>query len=161
MSKNIEINNTSLPGGLDKGIASASQNQNSQSSATWRAALYIKNNSAEHQQIKNSSDTEHGIVNNSDLLYDKSIPMLQLLNKVCPVSGSGFLPNTYFYHFNKSNRYKLYKLISHIFHILNHFFGTFYGIISKPVFLFTQKKLLIFINYYIPKPSNRLFNRHN
>jgi hypothetical protein len=85
---------------------------------------------------------------------------INLLKKVCNIQQPGSLSKNYFYNFNPANRYKIYKLLSNIIHILNYFFGTFYGIISKPVFLFSQSKLTIYINYYLPKTSNRLKNRH-
>jgi Mitochondrial ribosomal protein (VAR1) len=88
----------------------------------------------------------------------KAITTMQLLNKLCTQPGS--LNYTHFYHYNKSSYHKTSKLLSNLINILNHFFGTFYGIISRPVFLFTQKKLVIFINYYIPNVYSKLFNRH-
>jgi hypothetical protein len=93
----------------------------------------------------------------------KAITTMQLLNKLCNTGAyakPGSLNYTHFYHYNKTSYHKLSKLLSNLINILNHFFGTFYGIISRPVFLFTQKKLIIFINYYIPNVYSKLFNRH-
>jgi len=86
--------------------------------------------------------------------------MIKLLKKVCNIQQPGSLTQNYFYNFNKAKRYKIYKLLSLIFHILNYFFGTFYCIISKPVYLFTQNSLTIYINYYIPRTSYKLSRRH-
>lgn len=86
--------------------------------------------------------------------------MIKLLKKVCNIQQPGSLTKSYFYSFNKAKRYKIYKLLSLIFHILNYFFGTFYCIISKPVYLFTQNSLTIYINYYIPRTSYKLSRRH-
>jgi hypothetical protein len=90
-----------------------------------------------------------------------TVDMIQYLKQVCRIQQPGSLSKSYFYNFNSSNRYKIYKLFSMIFNIINYFFGTFYCIISKPVLLFTQNKLTIYINYYIPKTSYRLIRRHN
>jgi Mitochondrial ribosomal protein (VAR1) len=86
--------------------------------------------------------------------------MIKTLKKVCTIQQPGSLTKTYFYNFNNAKRYKIYKLLSIIFQILNYFFSTFYCIISKPVFLFTQKTLTIYINYYIPRASYKLSRRH-
>lgn len=92
------------------------------------------------------------------------VDIIQYLKKVCKIQQSagsiGSLNKSYFYNFNNANRYKTYKLFSTIFNILNYFFGTFYCVISKPVLLFTQNKLIIYINYYSPKTSYRLKRRH-
>jgi hypothetical protein len=93
-------------------------------------------------------------------LRTEAHPMIHLLKKICTIQQPGSLSNTYFYQFSRPNRYRLSKLISHTIKILNIFFGTFYVIISKPVFLFNQKKLVIYINYYIPKTSKKLLNRY-
>jgi len=66
------------------------------------------------------------------------------------VEQPGCLTKTYIYQYDKSKKYKFTKLLNHINIILNNFFLTFYGLISKPVYLFTQNKLTIYINYYIP-----------
>jgi len=76
--------------------------------------------------------------------------MLQFLQNISHVEQPGSLTQTYFYQYDKSKKYQYSKLLNHISIILNSFFGTFYGLISKPVYLFTQNKLTIYINYYIP-----------
>lgn len=101
-------------------------------------------------------DADAGKVN-----ITNTVDMIQYLKQVCRIQQPGSLSKSYFYNFNSSNRYKIYKLFSMIFNIINYFFGTFYCIISKPVLLFTQNKLTIYINYYIPKTSYRLIRRHN
>ncbi len=89
-----------------------------------------------------------------------SYATIQFLNKVISIQQPSSLTQIYSYHFNKPNRYRFYKLLSNIYNILNHFFSTFYCIISKPVFLFSNNKLLISINYHIPVISNKMIRRH-
>jgi hypothetical protein len=119
----------------------------------------MSNNINEVNPIPLAHIAEGGADNNINT-NDTSYPMIQLLKKVCTIQQPGSLTKTYFYNFNNAKRYKIYKLLSIIFQILNYFFGTFYCIISKPVFLFTQKTLTIYINYYIPKTSYKLSRRH-
>jgi hypothetical protein len=96
-----------------------------------------------------------------EIMLQESMHMIQYLKKVCQIEQPGSLSKSYFYNFNSSNKYKIYKSFSMIFNIINYFFGTFYCIISKPVLLFTPNKLTIYINYYIPSTSYRLIRRHN
>ncbi len=95
------------------------------------------------------------------------IPYLKGLCKIEQEAGKvGSLRKSYLYNFNSSNKYKIYKLFTIIFNIIDYFFGTFYCVISKPVLLFSPspfdggKKLTISINYYIPTRSYRLTRRH-
>jgi hypothetical protein len=62
------------------------------------------------------------------------------------------------YNFNRSN--SISKFITNANTILNYFFGSFYCIISKPVFLVNSKVVKININYYSPDPSIKLANRY-
>lgn len=103
-----------------------------------------------------------GIANNT-------LSMLSLLKKIVfitPQKGiyplhSGHVSNqSYLYNYNSFNQYKHSKWINYLNHILNHFFGTFYALISKPLFLFSQNKLVIYMNYFIPKTPNKLKSRH-
>lgn len=98
--------------------------------------------------------------NNNLSVNETSYSMIKLLKKVCTIQQPDSLTNNYLYNFNNAKRYKIYKLLSSVFQILNHFFITFYCIIGKPIFLFTQNTLTIHINYYIPKTSYKLSRRH-
>ena len=82
--------------------------------------------------------------------YGSPIEMLRLIANSNIQEQPGSLNKTYFYQYDKSKKYKFSKLLNYIYLILNDFFGTFYGFISKPIYLFTQNKLTIYINYYIP-----------
>jgi hypothetical protein len=120
------------------------------------------NNNNNHNNNNNNNnnnnlinDNKNETENNSKISYSN----ISLLKKVCSIQQPGSLTKTYFYNFNPAKRYKIYKLLNNIIQILNYFFGTFYGIISKPVFLFTQSNLTIFIHYYIPRPSNKFTRR--
>lgn len=85
-----------------------------------------------------------------EITYGPSIDMLQYLQNICKIEQPGALNKTYFYQFDKTKKYRFTKILNHIYLILNNFFGTFNGLISKPTYLFTQNKLIIFINYHIP-----------
>lgn len=94
--------------------------------------------------------------------YSSAISMGNLIKEICniqPGSYSNSLNQNYFYSYNKSKKYQYLKLINNSNSILNYFFGTFYALISRPVYLFTQNKLVIYINYYSPKTSEKLINR--
>lgn len=86
--------------------------------------------------------------------YRPSIKMVQFLHNLGAIGSSveqpGSLNQSYIYQYNKSNKYRFYKQLNRLELILNYFFNTFYGLISKPVFLFTQNKLVLYVNYYIP-----------
>lgn len=82
--------------------------------------------------------------------YWPSIQMIQLLNNSIKIEQPGSLNQSYFYQFDKNKKYQFTKLLNHIYIILNNFFATFNGLISKPVYLFTQNKLTIYINYFLP-----------
>jgi hypothetical protein len=100
-------------------------------------------------------------INNPELI------LLNLLKKLIIPSSSkslrvqgGSINQSYLYNYNKSNQIKNSKIINYITHILNHFFATFFAIINKPVYLFTQNKLTININYYMPRSRRKLITRH-
>lgn len=99
-------------------------------------------------------------LDNNENNNNTSDSMIQLMKKVSIIQQPGSLTKTYLYNFNVSKRYKIYKLLGLVLNILNHFFSTFYYIISKPVLLFTQNKLTIYINYYLPRASYKLSRRY-
>jgi hypothetical protein len=92
--------------------------------------------------------------------HSAAISMGQLIKNICNIQQPNSLTQNYFYSFNNSKKYQYIKLINNANRILNYFFGTFYALISRPVYLFTQNKLVIFINYYSPKTSKRLSRRY-
>lgn len=92
--------------------------------------------------------------------HSTAISMGRLIKKICNIQQPNSLSQNYFYSYNKSKKYQYIKLINNANQILNYFFGTFYALISRPVYLFTQNKIIIFINYYRPKTSKRLFTRY-
>jgi hypothetical protein len=105
--------------------------------------------------------------NKSLLRKNASLSMVKLLRKVCLISPSslgpavqGSINSSNLYNYNKTNQYKNIQLLNYITNILNHFFGTFFAIINKPVFSFTQNKLTISIDYFMPKASSKLVTRH-
>ena len=104
--------------------------------ASITTELYLKNISQHRLDIEKE--------------YGSSIEMLRYLNNLNKIEQPGSLNQIYLYQYDKSKKYKFTKLINNIYLILNEFFGTFYGFISKPIYLFTQNKLTIYINYYIP-----------
>lgn len=91
--------------------------------------------------------------------HSTAISMGRLIKKICNIQQPNSLTQNYFYFYNNSKKYQYLKLINNTNRILNYFFGTFYALISRPVYLFTQNKLIIFINYYRPKTSKRLARR--
>lgn len=91
--------------------------------------------------------------------HKTAISMGNLINNICNIQQPNSLTQNYFYFYNNSKKYQYFKLINNANRILNYFFGTFYALISRPVYLFTQNKLIIFINYYLPKTSKRLSRR--
>jgi hypothetical protein len=120
----------------------------------------IKNNLIQETVVK-----EEG--NKSNPTLRVNLPLIKLLKKVCIPSSpqsirpqGGSINQTYLYNYNKSNQQRYTKLLTYIQHKLNHFFGTFYSISSKPVFLFTQNKLIISVNYFMPTASKKLITRH-
>ena len=140
----------------------------------------ILRNNLNRKRILKLKDIKNPKLNNvNSNSFNKSISSVKFFNELCNIKdlgstgiigmgaqsfgyGSAFSINyNYLYHFNRTNQYKIYKLLNNLINILNHFFATFYAIISKPVFLFTQNKLTIYINYYIPKVYSKLINRHN
>ena len=106
----------------------------------------------------------HGLSQNNQNI---TLAMIKLLKKVCTISSSqsikpegGSINQSYLYNYNKSNQQRYTQFLNYIHHILNHFFGTFFAIINKPVFLFTQNKLTIHVNYFMPKAPRKLITRH-
>lgn len=100
-------------------------------------------------------------------LYTKAISMQELLRSTSTIQQPGSLTHTYLYNYDKSKQYKFSKLINYICLILNSTFATLFGLISRPVYLFTQNKLIIYINYYIPNyffykksKSHKIIKRH-
>lgn len=91
--------------------------------------------------------------------HSTAISMGRLIKNICNIQQPNSLTQNYFYFYNNSKKYQYLKLINNANRILNYFFGTFYALISRPVYLFTQNKLIIFINYYRPKTSKRLSRR--
>jgi hypothetical protein len=127
-----------------------------------KLTINLLNNDEKQVEVKISEVNIEEEYQEDDLLESKNPDylMIKLLKKVCTVQQPGSLTKNYLYQYNKAKRYNTYKILSLIFHILNYFFGTFYCIISRPIFLFTQNKLTIYINYYIPYTSYKLTRRH-
>jgi len=113
------------------------------------------------QKIKNNI-TPRSLASKTELepIHNKAIPLIKSLNGMIRFRQPNSLTYNYFYSYSIARRNLLTKDISYISQLLDHFFGSFYIIISKPVFLFSQNKLVIYINYYIPNPSKKLVRRH-
>lgn len=117
--------------------------------------------------INNVNSPVNSISPIADSKSNASLSMIKLLRKVCFISPSslgpaiqGSINSSNLYNYSKTNQYKNTQLVNYITNLLNHFFGTFFAIISKPVFNFTQNKLTIHIDYFMPKASSKLITRH-
>ena len=87
----------------------------------------------------------------------KPFHMLQKIsNKFQPNALNTLYVNSY----SKPRKYFLSKSTDFLNNQLIHFFHNFYIMISKPIIFNTPTKLIIFLNYYVPKRATKLENRH-
>ncbi len=131
--------------------------------------MVIKNNfkTLQRLRIKRNNKMSKGPAIYLKPSHHTAIFMRNILKKISIlkqgpslVEGGNSISQSYFYFYNNSKKYLYIKLINNANQILNYFFGTFYALIGRPVYLFTQNKLIIFINCYMPKTSKRLSTRY-